>query len=224
MASLPAIRSVSGRVPQTKAFRFGVRSSRATAQDVSLRRVQLGKSDLEVTEVCLGCMMFGTRNTEDEAHTILSAAFDAGVNFLDTAEIYPVAPSEETVGRSSKFVGSWLKKSGIKREDVVIATKVSGYGTAERIGYVAAARTEPPSPKKEIRLDARSIEDAVDCELRRLGVDYIDLMQTHWPDRQAVLGKRSLESCVFCEDTFLVSGVLHTSQKMKERVLRSRSR
>lgn len=155
----------------------------SNASKTSLKTLKLGESDLVVTEVCLGCMMFGSQNTEKEAHEILDAAFERGVNFFDSAEMYPIPPTAETAGRSSECIGSWIKEKNIKREDVIIATKVSGYGTKERLGWMAAARTVPPSPKAELRLDAKSIKTAVDAQLRKLGTDYIDLMQTHWPDR-----------------------------------------
>jgi len=153
------------------------------AAKTSLKMVKLGASDLVVSEVCLGCMMFGSQNTEKESHEILDGAFERGVNFYDTAEIYSIPPKEETTGRSSEYLGRWLKQRNIKRDEVILATKVAGYGKAESFGYLAAARTVPPSPKTDIRLDAKSIEAAIDGELRRLGVDYIDLMQTHFPDR-----------------------------------------
>ena len=171
------------RIAPRIAPRHGGWPTRATTQDAVLSSVKLGKSDLNVSEVCLGCMMFGSQNTEKEAHEILSAATDMGVNFLDTSEGYPIPPREATTGRSTTYVGNWLKNSNVKREDIVIATKVAGYAKEESVGFIAAARTDPPSKRTDLHLDAKSIEAAVDCELRRLGIDCIDLMQTHWPDR-----------------------------------------
>ena len=181
--STPAWRSVNRTVPS----RSYVRPVRATTSETTLSRVKLGVSDLEVTEVCLGCMMFGSQNSEKESHEILSAAFDRGINFVDTAESYPVPPKAETVERSSLYLGSWIKKSDVKRDDLIIATKVAGFGPAARSGFIGAARVQPHSEPIDLRLDAKSIEAATDAELRRLGVDYIDLMQTHWPDRSVTI-------------------------------------
>lgn len=86
----------------------------------------LGRSDLNVSEVCLGIMTFGEQTPEDEAHRILSHARELGVNFFDTAELYPVAPRLETQGRSSEYIGRWLRGTNQKREEVVIASKVVG--------------------------------------------------------------------------------------------------
>ena len=177
--STPAWRSVN----RTASLRSVVRPVRATTSEATLPRVKLGVSDLEVTEVCLGCMMFGSQNSEKESHEILSAAFDRGVNFVDSSEGYPIPPKAEHVGRSSQYLGSWIKKSNIKRDDIVIATKVAGFTEAATTGFIGAARVDPPSEPYGTRLDAKNIEAAIDAELRRLGVDYIDLMQTHWPDR-----------------------------------------
>eukprot|EP00210_Caulerpa_lentillifera_P007203 g6893.t1 len=183
------------RVAATKSFhgirvdrprRFCTRAVTGESSETALKRSQLGKSDLVVSEASLGCMRFGTQNTEDESHRILSAAFDMGVNFFDTSEMYPVMPSAETIGRSSLYLGSWLKTASVKRDDVVIATKVAGYLTEERGGHMVAARVNSEGPG-ETRVTAKSIEAAVDTELYRLGVDYIDLMQIHWPDRYVPL-------------------------------------
>eukprot|EP00210_Caulerpa_lentillifera_P006154 g5881.t1 len=121
-------------------------------------------------------------NTEAESHRIMSAAFDRGLNFFDSAERYSIESSPEVIGKSSIYLGNWIKNSPITREDVVIASKVTGYAPKESLGLVPAARIHS-SGEADCRLDRKSIEDAIDTELHRLGVDYIDLMQTHWPDR-----------------------------------------
>ncbi|KAK9844071.1 hypothetical protein WJX81_003751 [Elliptochloris bilobata] len=136
-----------------------------------LRR--LGDSDLNISEVTLGTMTFGVQNTEEEAHEQLSYSFDLGVNTLDTAEIYPVPPSAETQGRTDRYIGSWLKTR--KRDDIIIATKVAGYGNK----YLR--------PDGETRVKPAHIQAAVDGNLERLGVDHIDLLQIHWPDRYVSL-------------------------------------
>ena len=130
---------------------------------------QLGTSDLNVSEICLGTMTWGTQNTEAEAHEQMDYAFEQGVNFFDTAELYPTTPvSAETQGDTEKFIGSWFKKSG-KRDKVILATKISGRGRAYIRGGVPISSAE--------------IEKAVDLSLKRLGTDYVDLYQLHWPNR-----------------------------------------
>jgi len=136
-----------------------------------MRYRQLGQSGLHVSAVCLGTMTFGEQNSEPEAHAQLDAAVDAGVNFIDTAEMYPVPPRAETQGATETHVGRWLKRRGI-RDRLVVATKVAG--PADWLTYL---RDGTP------RLDKRNIELALDASLRRLQTDYIDLYQLHWPER-----------------------------------------
>ncbi|GBF92777.1 aldo keto reductase [Raphidocelis subcapitata] len=156
------------------ARRPGAGACRACATD----RIKLGGSDLEVSVCCLGTMTFGKQNTEAEAHEQLSYALDAGLNFLDTAEIYPVPPAKDTQGLTDRYIGSWLKKAPGAREKLVIATKVSGYSTTN--SYVR-------SPPETTRVTARQIKASVDASLQRLGVDHVDLLQIHWPDRYVPL-------------------------------------
>ncbi len=115
-------------------------------------------------------MTWGEQNSQQEAFEQLDLATDAGVNFVDTAEIYPVPPCQATQGESERFLGKWLKKTGL-RDKIIIATKVSGPGE-----FLAYLRNGP-------RLDASNINKAVEQSLQRLQTDYIDLYQTHWPDR-----------------------------------------
>lgn len=141
-------------------------------------RVRLGESDLLVSKCCLGTMTWGNQNTEQEAHEQLSAAWDQyGLNFMDTAEIYPIPPTAETQGATERYIGSWLAQGGAKREDVVLATKVSGYG---RQSWLREGGKLP-------RVDAENIEEALNKSLQRLGTDYVDLLQVHWPDRYVPL-------------------------------------
>ncbi|KJD35290.1 aldo/keto reductase [Tamlana sedimentorum] len=115
-------------------------------------------------------MTFGNQNTEAEGHEQLDYAIDKGINFIDTAELYPVPATAETSGRTSEIVGTWLKKSG-KREQVVLASKIAGTGD-----YTAHIRTNGFSKA--------AINEAIDLELKRLQTDYIDLYQLHWPERE----------------------------------------
>jgi aryl-alcohol dehydrogenase-like predicted oxidoreductase len=137
--------------------------------------VTLGDSDLTVSKVCMGTMTFGQQNTLEEGVAQLTRAFDEyGINFLDTAEMYPVPTKPETQGATDRTVAEFLKTK--KREDVILATKVSG--RAERITWLPRAKKDTPA-----ELTKEQIIYSVDQSLERLGVDYIDLLQLHWPDR-----------------------------------------
>lgn len=131
----------------------------------------LPKTNIKVSKICLGTMTFGNQNTEAEAHEQLDYAIDQGVNFIDTAEMYPVPATPETSGATSTIIGNWLKKSG-NREQVILASKIIGRSSA----YSAHIRTTA--------LSGNSIQEAVDKELKRLQTDYIDLYQIHWPERE----------------------------------------
>ena len=141
----------------------------------------IGKTGISVSEICLGTMTWGEQNTEAEAHEQLDYAWSRGINFLDTAEMYPVPPRAETQGRTESYIGNWLAARG-KRDDVVIATKVAGRGERNGIDYLR------PLP---IRLDKRNITAALEASLRRLRTDYVDLYQLHWPDRLTPLFGRT---------------------------------
>lgn len=133
-----------------------------------MRYQQLADSQLKVSEVCLGTMTFGQQNTESEGHTQLDLAVEMGVNFIDTAEMYPVPASAETQGSTETYVGSWLAKGN--RDKVVLATKV-------------AANSGMTWIRGGGRLDRANIREAIEGSLKRLQTDYIDLYQVHWPDR-----------------------------------------
>ncbi len=129
----------------------------------------LGRTGIAVSEICLGTMTWGTQNTENEAHEQMDYALENGVNFFDTAELYPTTPvSAETQGRTEDYIGTWFEKTG-KRDQVVLATKVAGSGR----DYIRGGRD----------IDAAAIREAVDTSLTRLKTDYIDLYQIHWPNR-----------------------------------------
>ncbi|WP_168014098.1 NADP(H)-dependent aldo-keto reductase [Halomonas salinarum] len=130
----------------------------------------LGDTDIDVSRLCLGTMTFGEQNSEAEAHEQLDRATAFGINFIDTAEMYPVPPKAETQGLTEAYVGSWLKARGT-RDDVVLATKVTGPG----LGHI---RGGP-------RLTREHIHQAIDASLKRLNTDYVDLYQLHWPERNA---------------------------------------
>lgn len=138
---------------------------------------ELGSSGLKVPACCLGTMTWGKQNTEAEAHEQLNYAFDQGINFLDTAEMYPVPPAPEVQGRTDKYIGTWLK--GVQRDKVILATKVAGYGNPWIRGGKDTDTITRVSPSQ--------IEQSVDESLERLGTDYVDLLQVHWPDRHVAL-------------------------------------
>ena len=132
---------------------------------------RLGRSPIVVSKICMGTMTFGSGADEKMSHRIMDQSLEAGINFFDTAENYPVPPREDWAGTTEEIVGRWLKTK--RRDEVIIATKVSGpsHGwikSAQRAGMTA--------------LDRHNVMRAVEASLKRLGTDYIDLYQTHWPD------------------------------------------
>jgi aryl-alcohol dehydrogenase-like predicted oxidoreductase len=143
---------------------------------------KLGRTDLAVSRVCLGTMTFGQQNTEPEAHSQLDYAFERGINFVDTAEMYPVPPSAGTQGSTERFIGSWLKKSG-KRDRIVLATKAAGPNPNQT--WIRGGRQN---------LDAANLRAALDASLQRLQTDYVDLYQLHWPSRNVpIFGANSFD-------------------------------
>lgn len=131
---------------------------------------KIPNSPLEVSKICLGTMTFGEQNNEKEAHSQLDFAIEHGINFIDTAEMYPVPPKYDSQGLTERYIGNWLKKTGL-RDKIVLATKVAG---PRNVPYI----------RDNMALDWRNIHDAVDASLERLQTDYIDLYQIHWPQRE----------------------------------------
>lgn len=131
---------------------------------------KLGNTNIDVSLICLGTMTWGEQNSEQEAHEQLDYALSQGINFIDTAEMYPVPPKAETQGLTEQYIGTWLAKRG-QRDDVVLATKVAGPGNG--LTYL---RDGP-------RLTKTHIHQAIETSLKRLQTDYVDLYQLHWPDR-----------------------------------------
>lgn len=137
----------------------------------------LGRTGIEVSELCLGTMTFGTQTGEAEAHAQMEMARDHGINFFDAAEMYPVNPiSAETVGRTEEIIGNWFEKTG-RRGEVVLATKHSGAGFKH-------ARGGAP-------ISAKTIPEAIEGSLRRLKTDVIDLYQFHWPNRGSYMFRQN---------------------------------
>ncbi|MDZ7842477.1 MAG: aldo/keto reductase [Gammaproteobacteria bacterium] len=134
---------------------------------------RLGDSDLRVSRICLGSMIWGDQNTQQEAFDQLDCGLDLGVNFIDTAEMYSVPSRADTYGASETIIGNWMRARG-NRDKVVIATKAAG-PCADWMPHIRDAGT---------RLDRPNIEQAIDGSLDRLQTDYVDLYQLHWPQRK----------------------------------------
>ena len=131
-----------------------------------MKTLQLGRTGISVPDWCLGTMTFSNQTPQDDAFRQMDMAMDAGINFFDVAEMYPVNPvKKETMGNSEKVIGNWFETTG-RREEVVLATKVSGDSGFRPGGYTA-----------------ESVRGAVEDSLTRLKTDYIDLYQMHWPNR-----------------------------------------
>lgn len=135
-----------------------------------MQYLNLGNTDVRVSKICLGTMTWGQQNTESEAHQQLDFALDRGVNFIDTAEMYPVPPTEKTQGLTEQYIGTWLSARK-NRDQVILATKVAG-----RANWLPYLRGGP-------RLNSEHINRALDASLQRLQTNYVDLYQLHWPER-----------------------------------------
>lgn len=146
-----------------------------------MQHIKLGTSNLLVSKICLGTMTFGQQNTEAEGHEQMDYAFEAGINFFDTAEMYPIPSRKETQGSTEAIIGNWMKQRGL-RDQIILASKITG-----------------PSPamlhiRNPLDFSKKQILEALDGSLRRLQTDYIDLYQLHWPERRMnMFGKRGFE-------------------------------
>jgi len=135
---------------------------------------RLGRSPLVVSKICMGTMTFGSQADEKTSHRILDRSLEAGINFFDTAENYPVPPQESWAGLTEEIFGRWMKTK--RRDEIILATKVCGPSHGWIKGSQRAGMTA---------LDRHNITRAIEDSLRRLGTDYVDLYQTHWPDHGA---------------------------------------
>jgi len=134
-----------------------------------MKYTKLPHTDIKVSKLCLGTMTWGNQNTQAEGFEQMDYALDQGVNFFDTAELYPVPATKETYAETERIIGNWFEKTG-NRDKVVLASKIAGTGD-----YTAHIRTNGFSPE--------ALKDAVNQSLKRLKTDYIDLYQLHWPER-----------------------------------------
>jgi aryl-alcohol dehydrogenase-like predicted oxidoreductase len=138
----------------------------------------MGPTGVMVSELCLGTMTFGTQTSEAEGHAQLDCALAHGINFVDTAEMYPVNPlAKETTGRTEEIIGTWNAKNRSRRGDYILATKHSGEG----LSYV----------RNGAAISSKTIPETVEGNLRRLQTDYIDLYQFHWPNRGSYMFRKN---------------------------------
>lgn len=166
---------------------------------------QLGHSDLQVSEICLGTMTFGEQNTEAEGFEQLDYALSQGVNFIDTAELYAIPPKAETYGATEVVIGNWLKQRG-RRDDVILASKIAGPGP-DWIPHIRGGHS---------RFDAANIDQALNDSLSRLQTDYLDLYQLHWPERQTnYFGKLGFQQPA---DEIALTPVVETLQALKKQI------
>lgn len=162
----------------------------------------LGNTDLKVSKICLGTMTFGEQNTEAEGHEQLDHAVSSGINFIDTAEMYPVVSRAETYGDTERIIGTWLKKRN-KRDDVILATKIAG--PAPHITWM----------RNPMGFDRAQMKEALEGSLKRLQTDYVDLYQVHWPERRTnFFGQRGYkhQANEKWEDNF--EEILETAQEL----------
>ena len=158
-------------------LRMVASKSAETKNTYELKLRAIGSGGLTMTEATLGTMTWGRQNSEEEAHAQLDVAYERGVVGIDAAELYPVPPNEDTYGQTELFIGSWIKKRGGSafRDKLKIFSKVAGgSGSGRSFPYIRGP---------ERKVDRANIRQAVDETLKRLGTDYIDLYQIHWPDR-----------------------------------------
>ena len=150
----------------------------------------IGKSGLRVTPICLGTMTFGTSADKKESFKIMDKAYDMGINFFDTAELYPVPPSKEYAGLTEEIVGEWLQTK--PRDSIILASKVAGAAN----GWFV-----PPIRHGLTAVDRFHITKALEDSLRRLKTDYLDLYQVHWPDMSV-----PIEESLYVLDEFVKAG------------------
>ncbi len=172
---------------------------------------ELGNTKIKVSKICLGTMTFGEQNTESDAHRQLDYAIENGVNFIDTAEMYPVPPNSTTQGLTEKYIGSWLNKNK-KRDNIVIASKVTGPST--ELSYI----------RNPLAINKKNIEKAIIENLKRLQTNYIDLYQIHWPQRQTnYFGELNYK---YCKDNSneIIDNIYESYETMNDLVLSGKVR
>lgn len=175
-----------------------------------IKTLRLGTSDLIVPNVCLGTMTFASQTDEADAHSQLDYAAQNGVNFIDTAEMYPVPPDEKTFNETEKIVGRWLRRK--RRDSVTIATKIAGAGRG--MEYLRGG--------KPLRVNREQIRAALEGSLKRLQTDYVDLYQIHWPDRnQPMFGQWRFDPAAERETTPIEEQLEALDELVKEGKIRA---
>ncbi len=145
---------------------------------------KLGTTDIDVSAICLGTMTFGEQNSEIDGFKQMDYALDRGINFFDTAELYPIMPRKETYGKTEKIIGKWLKERR-NRDKIILASKIASKSTG--LEWIREG-------SNNLGFDKKNLNKAVENSLKRLQTDYIDLYQLHWPERQVPLfGKLDFE-------------------------------
>ena len=170
---------------------------------------RLGKTDLQVSQLCLGTMTFGEQNSEADGHRQLDYALDKGINFIDTAELYPIPRNRHTQGATERILGAWIRSRG-QRERFVLASKIAG--PSPGLSYI----------RDPLRFDEAQLRQALEGSLRRLQTDYLDLYQLHWPERTVNnFGKRhyphrsgedwadNLQAILECAQALIKEGKIH---------------
>ena len=146
---------------------------------------KLGTTNIDVSVICLGTMTFGEQNSQQDGFDQMDYALERGVNFFDTAEVYPVMPRKETYGKTEEIIGNWFKQRK-NRSKIILASKI-------------ASKTEDDLPwiregAQKLGFDKKNMNAAIDASLQRLQTDFIDLYQLHWPERKiAKFGKMDFE-------------------------------
>ncbi|MFT5754882.1 MAG: aryl-alcohol dehydrogenase-like predicted oxidoreductase, partial [Flavobacterium sp.] len=148
-----------------------------------MKYTTLPNTSIKISRICLGTMTFGNQNTEAEAHSQLDYAIERGINFIDTAEMYPIGGNAQIFGSTEKQIGTWINKIGqAEREKLVLATKIAGPNRG--MEYI----------RQPLDFSKKNITEAVELSLKYLQTDYIDLYQMHWPERiMNMFGQRGIQ-------------------------------
>ncbi len=174
----------------------------------------LGNTDIKVSNVCLGTMTFGEQTDYDEAFKILDFAYSNGINFIDTAEMYPVYPKEETQGLTEKIIGKWMLNRKV-RDKIILATKIcsnnaKGIGATQLKWIIGGGQN--------LKFDKKNFELAINESLKRLKTDYIDLYQLHWPERNVpMFGKLDFEHSPNENKWTPIEEILEILQELKKK-------
>ena len=169
----------------------------------------LPQLDVKVSKICLGTMTWGQQNTESQAHEQMDMALSEGVNFWDTAEMYPSPPDKDKQGATERFMGTWFAKTK-QRDKVILASKISP------MGFLRDGQT---------RFNAEHISAAIDGNLARLQTDYIDIYQLHWPERQAnFFGQRGYTEAMAAQSLDDLTPFLETIQALNDEIKKGRIR